>query len=135
MEENRIYNYFYTFEEFQVYLEGKQFVGLGISSHPDPNFTPTNAPKISLRYDLKKGLLLKDLGEKEPKLLSCNTWSDDTWNRKEDLFEWKPNEKDQVYFQALDRNRLHMHWKSDLDIPFSGILHAKKKGFLARLFG
>ncbi|TGK00616.1 hypothetical protein EHO59_11735 [Leptospira semungkisensis] len=135
MEENRIYNYFFSFEEFQAYLEGKHFLGLGISSQQDANPSKANIPKVSLRYDPKKGLLLKTLGEKEPKLLQANEWSDSVWERKEDLFEWKPNETDLVYFQALDRNRLHLHWKSNLEIPFSGILDSKKKGLWARLFG
>ncbi|TGM94527.1 hypothetical protein [Leptospira licerasiae] len=134
MEETRIYNYYFQFAEFRSYLEGRRFQGEGIhfdSGSPEGSAKP---PILSAFLDPKKGFILQ---LRSGKILEriCTDWTDRSWTRKEDLFVWNVSPTEQIYFQALDINRLHIHWKSSTDIIFSGTIEVGKKSFLQKILG
>lgn len=130
MQETRIYNYFFHFEEFHSYLQGKKFEGTGISSFSDPEKSG-NSAKAVLSFDAQKGLVLKLSPIRENRGASEYVESD--WVRKEDWFVWQPAPGEEVSFQALDAARLHLHWKSQQDILFSGTLDSRKESFGSRI--
>ncbi|WP_108927530.1 hypothetical protein [Leptospira johnsonii] len=129
MEETRIYNYYFQFSEFQSYLEGRRFQGTGIhfdSGAPEGFAKP---PILSAFLDPKKGLILQLRSSKTLEKI-CTDWTDNSWSRKEDLFIWNVSPTEQIYFQALDSNRIHIHWKSSSDIIFSGTIELGKKSLV-----
>ncbi|TGL29792.1 hypothetical protein EHQ52_17620 [Leptospira koniambonensis] len=134
MEETRIYNYFFQFSEFQYYLEGRRFKGEGIhfdSGSPQDSAKP---PILSAFLDPKKGFILQLRSSKTIEKI-CTDWTDNFWERKEDLFVWNVSPTEQIYFQALDRNRIHIHWKSSTDIIFSGTIEVGTKSFFQKILG
>ncbi|TGK43861.1 hypothetical protein [Leptospira andrefontaineae] len=134
MEETRIYNYYFHFSEFQSYLEGRRFQGEGIhfdSGAPEGSSKP---PILAAYLDPKKGFILQLRSGKNLERI-CIDWTDNSWTRKEDLFVWNVSPTEQIYFQALDRNRIHTHWKSSTDIIFSGTIEEGKKSFLQKILG
>ncbi len=135
MEENRIYNYFFSFEEFGSYLEEKRFFGRGISSYSNANLGGGDSSKVSLSYNSKKGLLLKFLEGKNDLTRETSDWNDADWVRKEDWFVWTPQSGEEVSIQALDHARLHLYWKSQHEILFSGIIDSNRKSFFQTLLG
>ncbi|PJZ50130.1 hypothetical protein [Leptospira saintgironsiae] len=134
MEETRIYNYYFQFSEFQSYLEGRRFQGEGIHFDSGSPQGSTKPPILSAFLDPKKGFILKLRSSKTIERV-CTDWTDTSWERKEDLFVWNLSPTEQIYFQALDRNRIHIHWKSSTDIIFSGTIDIKAKSFLQKILG
>ncbi|MEI1279277.1 hypothetical protein V6Z05_13195 [Leptospira venezuelensis] len=133
MEETRIYNYFFQFSEFHSYLEARKFRGEGI--HFDSGTlgeVSKKPPTLSAFLDPKKGLILQLKSNKALERI-CTDWSDHSWERKEDLFVWKISPTEQIYFQALDKNRIHTHWKSATDIIFSGTIEVGTKSFFQKI--
>ncbi|EPG68087.1 hypothetical protein LEP1GSC061_0522 [Leptospira wolffii serovar Khorat str. Khorat-H2] len=132
MEQNRIYNYFYTFEEFFQYLKGKRYLGEGMSSFADPEVVK-QCPKTSLVLDPQKGITLKFKSGDSETIRETADWNDTDWTRKEDWFVWIPNQGEEISLQALDSERIHLYWKASQDILFSGILDSRRKSFRAEL--
>lgn len=132
MEETRIYNYYFQFLEFQSYLEGRRFQGEGIHFDSGAPEGSTKPPILSAFLDPKKGFILQLKSSKTLERI-CTDWTDHSWTRKEDLFVWNISPTEQIYFQALDRNRIHIHWKSSSDIIFSGTIEESKKSFIQKI--
>lgn len=132
MEETRIYNYFFQFSEFQSYLEGKRFQGEGIHFDSGSSERSVKPPILSAFLDPKKGFILQLKAGKTLERI-CTDWTDNFWTRKEDLFVWNVSPTEQIYFQALDRNRIHIHWKSSNDILFSGTIEVGTKSLFQKI--
>lgn len=115
-------------------MEGRIFQGEGIHFDSGSLGDSQKPTKLFLEFDPKKGLRLRLKSEKNLELVSSE-FSDNFWTRKEDLFIWKPNSKEEIYFQAMDRNRLHIHWKSSSEIYFSGTIGIRPKSILEKIFG
>ncbi|PKA15364.1 hypothetical protein [Leptospira haakeii] len=134
MEETRIYNYYFQFSEFQSYLEGRKFQGEGIQFDSGSPQGSNKPPILFAFLDPKKGFVLQLRSGKNLERI-CNDWTDSAWERKEDLFVWNVNPTEQIYFQALDRDRIHIHWKSSTDIIFSGTIEVRVKSFFQKILG
>ncbi|TGN01972.1 hypothetical protein [Leptospira dzoumogneensis] len=134
MEETRIYNYYFQFSEFQSYLEGRRFQGEGIHFDSGSPQVSTKPPTLFAFLDPKKGLILQLRSGKTIEKV-CTDWTDYSWERKEDLFVWNVSPTEQIYFQALDKNRIHIHWKSSTDIIFSGTIEVRAKSFFQKILG
>ncbi|EPG75970.1 hypothetical protein LEP1GSC058_0535 [Leptospira fainei serovar Hurstbridge str. BUT 6] len=130
-----IYNYFLSFQEFEGYLGGSRFSGKGITAMPVFSDSRQTIPTAHFEWSTKKGFSLNVNSSEFSSVHDREGWNESDWERKEDLFRFTPNDKEEVFFQALDRNRMHMLWKSDRGIVFSGTLERVKTGILRKLFG
>ncbi|PNV74942.1 hypothetical protein BES34_011350 [Leptospira inadai serovar Lyme] len=130
-----IYNYFLSLQEFEDYLGGSRFSGKGIAALPVFSDSKQIFPTAYCEWSSKNGFSLKVNSSESSAAHDRVGWNESDWERKEDLFRFAPNDKEEVFFQALDKNRMHILWKSDRGIVFSGTVERVKTGILRRLFG
>ncbi|TGK17488.1 hypothetical protein EHO61_13995 [Leptospira fluminis] len=127
-----IYNYFLDFSEFESYLKGRPFFGSGISAIPAFDSKTSDSAEATMEWSTKRGFRL-ELKHTE-KVHLRKEWKETEWERKEDLFRFFPNPSEEIFFQALDKNRFHVLWKSERGIVFSGTLSRKNASLLHRIF-
>ncbi|PJZ70150.1 hypothetical protein CH373_10255 [Leptospira perolatii] len=128
---DHVYNYFYQFDEFENYLKSKKFIGKGIEAiaNPERPFDSSQSVSVILSWNRNAGLHLLLKSPKSEVSITRKTLIEDEWERKEDLFRFLPDQNSEIIFQALDRQRIHLVWKFQTGIAFSGILEAKKGSF------
>ncbi|TGK06171.1 hypothetical protein EHO60_16385 [Leptospira fletcheri] len=126
-----IYNYFLDFSEFENYLKGPSFFGSGISAIPAFDSKTSNSTEARVEWSAKRGFHL-ELKHPE-KAYIRKDWNDTEWERKEDLFRFFPEPFEEIFFQALDKSRFHVLWKSERGIVFSGTLSRKKTSLLHKI--